>query len=282
MDSNVIQKDDKVLIFTHFECTKLRKLIKQYPNALVHVGDWPGNYWLSMMRSNTFIKALLGNIRFKLRSLFIPKATKLLFVSPEDTISALACGFVNSKTIEIGVVVPDNEKSVNINYNTLVFTGNFRYEPNRLAANQLIQYAGQNQRVHIVLVGYYANELIVGDNKNIDCISDVKSIPNYLNENRFIYVSPIKVGAGSKNKILEAIVSGCPVIATRESLDSTLDMIESIYIIDELSEVEEIVKAIKNNIIEIESITDSMKGLIIDTRSWKAISEKMRDLIYET
>jgi glycosyltransferase involved in cell wall biosynthesis len=277
-----LDRNDRVIIFTHFECSHLPKLVKLYPMALVHVGDWPGNYWNSLIAGDELIKGILGTLRFFYRSFFIPKETKLIFVSHTDTLSALNYGYKYSNTIEIGVVIPTNEINSNIDCNTLVFTGNFRYEPNRLAANQLIQYSTVNDHLNFALVGYYADELIIGENKNIKCYPNVESIPNFLNENRYIYVSPVKVGAGAKNKILEAIVSGCPIIATRESLDPSINMIESIFIIDELSEVEAILNKIENNIEYTKNITDDMKNLIIETRSWQTISKKMRVLIDET
>ncbi|EHH3081889.1 glycosyltransferase [Vibrio vulnificus] len=276
--------EDKMVIFSHIECKILPQLIESYPESMVHVGDWPGNYWASLKAINQNIKGFLGDIRFKYRVSSIPKSAKLVFVSHSDTDSAIKSGYINSKTIEIGVVKPTNCPGESINCNTIVFTGNFRYAPNKLAANELIKFANKNKNVTLALVGFYANELEIENckNDNIECYNDVDSIPNFLNENRFVYVSPIKVGAGAKNKILEAIISGCPVIATIESLDPSIDKIESIQIISDLSEVTCILEKMNQNLEYYVNLTEKMREFISKHRTWKAMSDKMRNLLYET
>ncbi len=106
----------------------------------------------------------------------------------------------------------------------LLFTGNFSYLPNVDAALWLAQaiFPIVKQRIP------QARLLLVGNNPPASMIAlanDYIQIPGYVPDLRpylqqaLIFVSPLRFGAGIKNKVLEAMAMQKPVVATPLSCD---------------------------------------------------------------
>jgi len=106
----------------------------------------------------------------------------------------------------------------------LLFTGNFSYPPNVDGALWLAQdiFPCVQQRIP------QARLMLVGNNPPAHLIglaSDVIQIPGYVPDLRpylqqaLIFVSPLRFGAGIKNKVLEAMAMQKPVVATPLSCD---------------------------------------------------------------
>jgi glycosyltransferase involved in cell wall biosynthesis len=107
---------------------------------------------------------------------------------------------------------------------TIVFTGNFAYPPNVDAALFLIEQV--LPRVQAVIPG--ARLLLVGANPPDDLTDyadddlivtgSVPDLRPYL-ARAAVFACPLRIGAGIKNKMLEALAMGCPVVATPLSFD---------------------------------------------------------------
>jgi glycosyltransferase involved in cell wall biosynthesis len=106
----------------------------------------------------------------------------------------------------------------------LLFTGNFSYPPNVDGALWLAQdiFSLVQQRIP------QARLMLVGNNPPANLIglaSDAIHIPGYVPDLRpylqqaLIFVSPLRFGAGIKNKVLEAMAMQKPVVATPLSCD---------------------------------------------------------------
>ncbi|MBI1258172.1 MAG: glycosyltransferase [Chloroflexi bacterium] len=108
--------------------------------------------------------------------------------------------------------------------NTLVFTGNYEYAPNvdaalRLAAEIFPQVRAQIPNAKLWLVGNAPPpELQALADDTITVTGHVPDLRAYLNR-ATVFVSPLRLGAGIKNKILEALALACPVVATPLSVD---------------------------------------------------------------
>lgn len=108
--------------------------------------------------------------------------------------------------------------------NTLIFTGNYDYAPNVDAALWLMREIFP--RVQAVIPD--ARLWIVGNapppeiaalaSESISVTGRVPEIAPYL-ARASVYVSPLRWGAGIKNKILEALAVGVPTVATPISVD---------------------------------------------------------------
>jgi glycosyltransferase involved in cell wall biosynthesis len=107
---------------------------------------------------------------------------------------------------------------------TLLFTGNFEYAPNLDAALLLIHDLLPAMQQHLPdlklwLVGNAPPpELRALASESVIITGRVDDIRPYLAQ-ATLYVCPLRFGAGIKNKVLEALAMGCPLIATPLSID---------------------------------------------------------------
>jgi glycosyltransferase involved in cell wall biosynthesis len=106
----------------------------------------------------------------------------------------------------------------------LLFVGNYDYSPNadaalRLARNIFPRIKQQVPRAHLYLVGGNPPpELKACASDSIEVTGRVPDIRPYF-EFSLIFVSPLRLGAGIKNKVLEAMAMEIPVVATLLSCD---------------------------------------------------------------
>jgi hypothetical protein len=94
-------------------------------------------------------------------------------------------------------------------------------------------------------------------------------------------VSLIETGAGAKNKILEAMVAGCPIICTPDSLDSSIPMAPSIKV---KSQDDEIVSQLNQWILAkddliLRAACDKLAHDTLAQRSWRAVAQQTRNYI---
>jgi glycosyltransferase involved in cell wall biosynthesis len=106
----------------------------------------------------------------------------------------------------------------------LLFTGNFEYAPNVDAAIFLAREVFPRVRAlvpeaRLLLVGNAPPDVVraLGD-KRVLVTGRVPNLKPSL-ASAAVYVCPLRFGAGIKNKVLEALAIGCPVVATPLSLD---------------------------------------------------------------
>ncbi|MCY3572860.1 MAG: glycosyltransferase family 4 protein [Chloroflexi bacterium] len=108
--------------------------------------------------------------------------------------------------------------------NSLVFVGNFAYAPNQDAARLLIErllpaVRAKLPAARLQLVGAnppdWLRELA---NEHIEVTGRVADVAPYLSR-AALFVCPLRIGAGMKNKVLEALAMGVPVVATPLSVD---------------------------------------------------------------
>ncbi len=107
---------------------------------------------------------------------------------------------------------------------TLLFTGNFEYVPNADAARLLAQgilpaIRDRRPDVKLWLVGNAPPpEVQALASDHITVTGRVPDMLPYLQQ-AAVFVSPLRLGAGIKNKVLEALAAGCPVVGTPLSFD---------------------------------------------------------------
>jgi polysaccharide biosynthesis protein PslH len=107
---------------------------------------------------------------------------------------------------------------------TLLFVGNYEYEPNEDAALWLARTLLPQMQAHIPqarlwLVGNAptpAMQALASD--TVIVTGRVPDVRPYLAQ-ATVFVSPLRLGAGIKNKVLEALALGCPLAATPLSVD---------------------------------------------------------------
>lgn len=107
---------------------------------------------------------------------------------------------------------------------TLLFIGNYDYAPNLDAALRLVRdiFPRIKQRMSrarlIIVGGNPPPELRAYASDDVEITGRVPDIRTYF-EAALIFISPLRLGAGIKNKILEAMAMETPVVATPLSCD---------------------------------------------------------------
>ena len=107
---------------------------------------------------------------------------------------------------------------------TLLFVGNYEYPPNEDAARILVDVVLPQVRkaipeARLQLIGNkppaWLRDLA---SDHIEFSGHVPEVTPYL-ERATVFVCPLRIGAGLKNKVLEALAMGIPVVATPLSVD---------------------------------------------------------------
>lgn len=107
---------------------------------------------------------------------------------------------------------------------TLLFVGNYEYPPNREAALVLVDQILPAVRrvfpdVRLQLVGNAPPpELLALRSDHVEVTGRVPDVRPYLQQ-ATIFVCPLLTGAGIKNKVLEALAMGIPIVASPLSVD---------------------------------------------------------------
>ncbi len=105
-----------------------------------------------------------------------------------------------------------------------LFVGNYDYPPNVDAALHLAEdifprIKQQVPRAHLFLIGSSPPpKLLACASDSIEITGRVPDIRPYF-ESSLIFISPLRLGAGIKNKVLEAMAMEMPVVATPLSCD---------------------------------------------------------------
>lgn len=150
-----------------------------------------------------------------------------------------------------GIFISDYEKSnseIDLGSHTLVFTGKMDYRPNVDAALWFADHILPTIKQAIADIQFY----IVGqqphtslehlrDNPAIVVTGWVESVLPYL-KNAQLYVAPLRMGSGTRLKILEAMASGAAVVATTvaaSGMKRTNDM--GIVIVDTPDKMAEVI-----------------------------------------
>ncbi len=104
---------------------------------------------------------------------------------------------------------------------TLVYVGWMRHLPNRDAVSWFVreiwpEIRARNGAVRFVIVGQgLGGSLLqeISEDNRIDCLGFVSDIANLVG-NAWVSVVPIRIGSGSRLKILEAMALGTPIVST--------------------------------------------------------------------
>ncbi len=238
-----------------------------------------------------FLKRIIYKIDYlKLRKLEISIYKKLKDVYFVADVDAKYINKIDSKIaakfIPNGVDI-DYFKKLNSQEeaNTIIFTGNMSYAPNKDACNFLIEdilplVKTQIPDIKLYLVGINADkEFLRINNKNIVVKGYVEDIRTYIDKSS-LYISPLRFGSGIKNKVLEALSMSKIVIGTDTSFDA-------IYIEDKESCIKvsqnpqeianSIVKTLKH-IEEYRHIETNARKIIEEKYSWDRISLQYGEL----
>ncbi len=151
---------------------------------------------------------------------------RTVVVSPPDRAALLALNpKLRVEVIPNGVdLIEFKARPTERSESLLLFVGNYEYAPNvdaalRLATELLPRVRQRVPEVKLYLVGNAPPpELLALVSESITVTGRVPDVRPYL-ARAAAFVSPLRLGAGIKNKVLEALAMGCPVVATPLSVD---------------------------------------------------------------
>ena len=292
-DKQISELRLKKIVFSHLEHSNISKYLNQINPSLVHVGDWSLSYRVNEFKNKKSLYCLFKLIYCFIRLKIIKKSIvnhKFIFVNKTESDLAKKFGFKNSYHIDIGVELPKKLSNVIFDPYKLTFSGNFDYNPNKEAAIELIDFFKTLPKNYsLYLIGYNANNLkdYVQEKNSIYLFNNVESVIDKLNEFRGVYLSFIGYGSGSKNKILQALGSGCYVIASEKSLDLSLANFKECIFQFNLNKKEwnqDVKNHLENLILNKETVnkkTSLMNKFILNSRGWEVQSEKFNLLLNE-
>lgn len=167
-----------------------------------------------------------------------------------------------------------------------VFIGNYQYGPNEDAANKLIydmfpKIQQQIPDAKLILVGNQPTEkMLENTNPQIEITGRVPDVVDYLCKGT-IYLCPLTFGAGLKNKVLEALASGIPMVATPLSVDGITGEHQKHFIVSDVDNfVEATVQLYKDKPLQ-QTISVNGRELVISQYSWKSVAERYTELYQE-
>lgn len=210
------------------------------------------------------------------------KAQLSLFISPVDEQTLDGEG-VKTAVVPNGVASDyfsfkrEGRKS-----DQILFFGVLGYEPNIDAARFIceeilpeIRKMGENPRV--LLVGHHPKEQVLALSKlgQIEVLGDVPDMRPYLWDST-VFLCPMRIGAGLKNKILIAASAGLPTVATSLALEGiAFNSGKEIFIADK---VEDIAKAtvslLKNPSLQTE-IAHAACETVAENYSWEIVGKRL-------
>lgn len=166
---------------------------------------------------------------------------------------------------------------------TLLFVGNYEYTPNvdaalRLATEIFPAVGKSFPNVRLWLVGNAPPpELRALASDSIRVTGRVPDVRPYL-ARAGVFVSPLRLGAGIKNKVLEALAMGCPVVATPLSVDGiSVQHEQDALIADGQAMVEQIVRVLQDESLR-QRLSVNGRKLIESRYSWDSVAERYEQL----
>jgi glycosyltransferase involved in cell wall biosynthesis len=178
----------------------------------------------SLLKRLIYRMELWRCIRFERR--YYPKFKTAIFVSDVDRCAATKLDSESDfqsipNGVDLEYFTPSN--LISRATNSLVFTGDMSYAPNRDAAlflaEEILPRIDPRLNVHLFLVGQRPDDQLKSlESAQITVTGFVDDLRPYLSA-ASMYVSPLRMGSGIKNKVLEAMSLQMVVLGTKLSFE---------------------------------------------------------------
>ena len=169
---------------------------------------------------------------------------------------------------------------------TLLFVGNYEYPPNEDAARLLVDVVLPQVRkaipeTRLQLIGNkppaWLRELA---SDHIVVSGHVPEVTPFL-ERATVFVCPLRIGAGLKNKVLEALAMGIPVVATPLSLDGIDVRPGESAVIASVDQMAEKTKNVLRDAALRDQLSKNGRALIESQYSWERTASSYEQLYDE-
>ena len=169
---------------------------------------------------------------------------------------------------------------------TLLFVGNYAYAPNQDAVRLLVEQVLPQVRegapqARLQLVGVNPPEWMRAlANDHIEVTGHVPDVRPYLAD-ATVFVCPLRIGAGLKNKVLEALAMGAPLVATPLSVDGINVQHGESAIITPVDRIaEQTARLLRDNALR-ENLSRKSRALIEAEYSWERTADSYEGLYDE-
>ena len=196
-------------------------------NAILDLPDAFSLYWKrrESAAKNPFDKAFRG-LEYKrlanYEKLMLPKFSKSLVCSTEDRDYLINAGITNVDVLPNGVNLKSfsPQGSDAIIKNRILFTGNMDYAPNVDAVQYFV-----DEIFPLILEKHPESHFVIAGQRPVKAVLDLASdrievtgfIENLASEyaKANVVVSPLRIGAGTQNKVLEALAMNQAVVCSK-------------------------------------------------------------------
>ncbi|MCA9913404.1 MAG: glycosyltransferase, partial [Anaerolineae bacterium] len=169
---------------------------------------------------------------------------------------------------------------------TLLFVGNYEYAPNVDAARLLVQEILPRVRqaipdARLQLVGNAPPpELLALASDAVEITGRVPDVRPYLAQ-ATAFVCPLRLGAGLKNKVLEALAMGIPVVATPLSVDGISVVHNESALVISLNEIATETVRLLDDVALQKTLSQNGRRLIETHYSWQGVANRY-DWLYKS
>jgi glycosyltransferase involved in cell wall biosynthesis len=164
----------------------------------------------------------------------------------------------------------------------ILFLGALDWRPNLDAVGLLLdkifpKVRAQEPNAKLAIVGRHPPAGLVErarQTPGVEVHADVADVRPYLGESGVMAV-PLRIGGGSRLKILEALACGLPVVSTRVGAEGLLLKPNEDYVqAEEDAMADALVQAIRNPG-AIQAMAQHGRGLVLDTYDWGVLAKKL-------
>ncbi len=172
--------------------------------------------------------------------------------------------------------VPDKE--IELPENAVVFTGKMDYRPN---VDAMLWFADnilpQIPEANLTIVGQKPHPRIqhLPEHENISLTGWVDTVPPYLHASD-VYIAPLRMGSGTRLKILEAMASGCAIVATSIAAAGLSDEAKSAMVIaDTEAEFAGAIRKLLNDPGKRQKLGDCAKKMVKQQYDWSVLIPRL-------
>lgn len=221
---------------------------------------------------------------------WLPGAAACIVLSEEDRAEvARYLGSARVHVVPNGVDVARYEFRRTGQPGRIVFTGNFSWAPNVDAARRFATAI-----FPLIKRQWPAAEFVIAGAEPVPAVRALAAIPDVrvtgtvpdLRRNIWsatVYVSPLRAGFGVKNKILEAMALGTPIVATSRSLTGLADVVSGDHLLHAESD-EQIAAAVQRLLNEpalADRLAENARQLVEQRYTWKAVAARYEAVLRE-